>query len=61
MYNEYLSARQTIMNVTIIGGGYVGLVTGTCLSTLNHNVTIIEIFPEKVEAINNARQSTRKV
>jgi UDPglucose 6-dehydrogenase len=54
MYNEYLSARQTIMNVTIIGGGYVGLVTGTCLSTLNHNVTIVEIFPEKVEAINNA-------
>ncbi|HJJ81406.1 MAG TPA: UDP-glucose/GDP-mannose dehydrogenase family protein [Methanocorpusculum sp.] len=42
------------MNVTIIGGGYVGLVTGTCLSTLNHNVTIVEIFPEKVEAINNA-------
>ena len=42
------------MNVTIIGGGYVGLVTGACLSTLNHNVTIVEIFPEKVEAINNA-------
>ena len=32
----------------------MGLVTGTCLSTLNHNVTIVEIFPEKVEAINNA-------
>ena len=42
------------MNVTIIGGGYVGLVTGACLSTLNHNVTIVEIFPEKVEAINSA-------
>ena len=42
------------MNITIIGGGYVGLVTGACLSTLNHNVTIVEIFPEKVKAINNA-------
>ena len=42
------------MNVTIIGGGYVGLVTGACLSTLGHNITIVEIFPEKVEAINNA-------
>ncbi len=42
------------MNVTIIGGGYVGLVTGACLSTLNHNVTIVEIFPEKVDAINKA-------
>ena len=41
------------MNVTIIGGGYVGLVTGACLSTLNHNVTIVEIFPEKVTAINS--------
>ncbi len=42
------------MNVTIISGGYVGLVTGACLSTLGHNITIVEIFPEKVEAINNA-------
>ena len=42
------------MNITIIGGGYVGLVTGACLSTLNHNVTIVEIFPEKVVAINSA-------
>ena len=42
------------MNVTIIGGGYVGLVTGACLSTLNHHVTIVEIFPEKVAAINSA-------
>ena len=42
------------MNITIIGGGYVGLVTGACLSTLSHNVTIVEIFPEKVKAINNA-------
>ena len=42
------------MNVTIIGGGYVGLGTGACLSTLGHHITIVEIFPEKVEAINNA-------
>ena len=32
----------------------MGLVTGACLSTLNHNVTIVEIFPEKVVAINTA-------
>ena len=32
----------------------MGLVTGACLSTLNHNVTIVEIFPEKVVAINSA-------
>ena len=42
------------MHITIIGGGYVGLVTAACLSQLNHNTTVIEIFPEKVAAINHA-------
>ena len=42
------------MQISIIGGGYVGLVTGACLSTLSHSVTIIEIFPKKVESINCA-------
>ena len=42
-----------MMNVTIIGGGYVGLVTGTCLSSLGHNVTIVETIPEKVDKINS--------
>ena len=40
--------------ITIIGGGYVGLVTAACLSHLNYNTTVIEIFPEKVAAINRA-------
>lgn len=42
------------MKLTIVGGGYVGLVTAACLSHLNHNTTVIEIFPEKVAAINCA-------
>ena len=42
------------MKLTIVGGGYVGLVTAACLSHLNHNTTVIEIFPEKVAAINRA-------
>ena len=42
------------MHITIIGGGYVGLVTAACLSHLNYNTTVIEIFPEKVAAINRA-------
>ena len=43
------------MKISIVGGGYVGLVTGTCFAELGHHVTIIEIDPEKVRAINNGK------
>ncbi|MDO9327051.1 MAG: UDP-glucose/GDP-mannose dehydrogenase family protein [Methanoregula sp.] len=43
------------MKISVIGGGYVGLVTGTCFAQLGHNVTIIEINAEKVQAINNGQ------
>ena len=43
------------MKISIVGGGYVGLVTGTCFAELGHDVTIIEIDPEKVRAINNGQ------
>lgn len=42
------------MFISVLGGGYVGLVTAACLSHLNHNTTVIEIFPEKVAVINRA-------
>jgi UDPglucose 6-dehydrogenase len=41
------------MKISVVGGGYVGLVTGTCFAHLGHDVTIIEINAEKVQAINN--------
>jgi UDPglucose 6-dehydrogenase len=40
------------MKISIVGGGYVGLVTGTCFAQLGHDVTIIEIDSKKVLAIN---------
>lgn len=43
------------MKVSVVGGGYVGLVTGTCFAQLGHDVTIIEINSEKVRAINNGQ------
>jgi UDPglucose 6-dehydrogenase len=43
------------MKISVVGGGYVGLVTGTCFAKLGHEVTIIEIDPEKVRAINNGK------
>lgn len=36
------------MNITIVGTGYVGLVTGTCLAESGANVTCVDIDIEKV-------------
>ncbi|WP_456364644.1 UDP-glucose 6-dehydrogenase [Priestia aryabhattai] len=37
------------MNITVIGTGYVGLVTGVSLSEMNHNVICMDIDKKKVE------------
>ncbi|MCT2535117.1 UDP-glucose/GDP-mannose dehydrogenase family protein [Aquibacillus koreensis] len=36
------------MNISVIGTGYVGLVTGVCLAEIGHQVTCIDINEEKV-------------
>ncbi|HXH17872.1 MAG TPA: UDP-glucose/GDP-mannose dehydrogenase family protein [Chitinophagales bacterium] len=36
------------MNISIIGSGYVGLVTGTCLAETGNNVICVDIDKEKV-------------
>lgn len=37
--------------IGVIGAGYVGLVTGACLASLGHSVTLRDIDPAKVEMI----------
>ena len=39
------------MNITMIGTGYVGLVTGTCFSEFGHNVICVDKIKEKIEAL----------
>ena len=35
------------MNIAVVGTGYVGLVTGVCLSEINHQVICIDTDEEK--------------
>ena len=37
--------------IAVIGAGYVGLTTGTCLSKLGHNVTIVDIEHSRIESL----------
>ncbi len=43
------------MKISIIGTGYVGLVTGVCLADTGNDVVCVDIIKEKVEAINEGR------
>jgi len=40
------------MKISVIGTGYVGLVTGACFAKLGHDVTCVDINDERVDKIN---------
>lgn len=40
------------MRVTVVGTGYVGLVSGVCLAELGHQVQAVDLDPDKVARIN---------
>jgi UDPglucose 6-dehydrogenase len=41
------------MRISVIGAGYVGLVTGACLAKLANKVTLIDIDTHKIKSINS--------
>jgi UDPglucose 6-dehydrogenase len=43
------------MDISIIGSGYVGLVTGACFADVGHNVIGVDNDPRKVEALQAGR------
>ena len=41
------------MNITVIGTGYVGLVSGTCFAEMGHDVTCVDVDEEKVAQLSS--------
>jgi UDPglucose 6-dehydrogenase len=41
------------MNIAVVGTGYVGLVTGTCLAEMGNHVVCIDIDKNKVQKMRN--------
>ncbi len=39
------------MNISVIGSGYVGLVTGVCLADFGHHITLMDVDKEKIEKL----------
>ena len=40
------------MNITIVGTGYVGLVSGVCLASKGHKVTCVDLREDVVDNLN---------
>jgi UDPglucose 6-dehydrogenase len=43
------------MKITVIGTGYVGLVTGACFSEFGFDITCVDTDPRKIEALQSGR------
>ena len=43
------------MKITVVGTGYVGLVTGTCFAETGNSVTCVDIDKNKVEKLSNGQ------
>ena len=49
------STALNAMHITVVGTGYVGLVSGTCFASLGHHVTCVDTNPDKITALQNGQ------
>ena len=45
------------MNITVVGSGYVGLVSGTCFSEMGNRVTCVDIDQKKIEKLEKPNET----
>jgi len=43
------------MNISIVGSGYVGLVTGVCLAQIGHKITCVDVDQEKINKLKQGK------
>ena len=51
--SEIKEPNQSIMKITVVGTGYVGLVTGACLADVGIQVTCVDIDQNKIDGLKN--------
>jgi len=52
---EKITAKRSFMKISIIGTGYVGAVTGTCLAELGHQIIFVGRDIKKLSLINSGK------
>ena len=56
LYREiYIDYERKTMHIGVLGAGYVGLVTGTCLAEMGNHVHIVDIAEEKIARLREGK------
>ena len=54
-------AKEGVMNIVVMGCGYVGLVTGACLAEMGNLVTCVDTDPRRVAQLRRVGRLAARV